>query len=156
MARWWSRIRAVLVVGLLWGGAWFGVGMILLVVVGPEAADVPFPLFFGLLGFLAGAAFSGLLAATERSRRFDKLSLSRFAVWGALGGVVLAAVFTLAAGAEFVVLATVLGVAGAASAAGTLVLARRAEGSIPADARVGSTGVGMNAKPSRKLSDGGD
>ena len=54
------RIRAAIAVGLTWAVAWFGVGMILLLIVGVGAADVPFPLFFGLLGFLAGAAFSGI------------------------------------------------------------------------------------------------
>jgi hypothetical protein len=104
--------------------------MILLFIVGFGAADVPFPLFFGLLGFLAGAAFSGILRAFGGRRKFDQLSLPRFAGWGALGGVLLAGIFSVLAGlgGEFLVLGPVFGLAGGISAAGTLALARRAEG----------------------------
>src|ERR1041384_8180125 len=55
MQKWTRRLRAAIGVGLTWAAAWFGAGMILLLIVGPDAADVPFPLFFGFLGFLAGA-----------------------------------------------------------------------------------------------------
>jgi hypothetical protein len=57
------------------------------------------------------------------------MSIPRFAGWGALGGVLLSGVVGLAAGpaAELVVIAPVFAVAGAISAAGTLVLARRGE-----------------------------
>jgi len=127
--KWLSRIRAAIGIGLTWAIAWFGAGMVLLLVVGVGAADVPFPLFFGLLGFLAGAMFSGLLGIFARRRRFDQLSLPRFAGWGALGGLLLSGVVNLAAGpgGEILVLAPVFALSGAISAAGTLALARRAE-----------------------------
>jgi hypothetical protein len=103
--------------------------MLLLLVVGLDAADVPFPLFFGFLGFLAGATFSGILGLLARRRRFDELSLPRFAGWGALGGLLLSGVVSLAVGpGAFLVLAPVFAAAGAISASGTLALARRAEG----------------------------
>ena len=127
MKKWLRRIRAAMGIGLTWGAAWFAAGMALLVVVGPHAADVPFPLFFGLLGFLAGTTFSGILGLVAGRRRFDQMSLPRFAAWGALGGVLLSVVVGFAAGAEFLVLGTVFAVAGAISAAGTLALARSAE-----------------------------
>ena len=129
MNKWMRRIRAAIGMGLTWGAAWFGAGMLLLFVVGFGAADVPFPLFFGLLGFLAGATFSGFLGVLGRRRRFDEMSLPRFAGWGALGGLVVCGIVALTAGpgADLLVVGPVFAVAGAISAAGTLALARRAE-----------------------------
>ncbi|HSQ30424.1 MAG TPA: hypothetical protein VLN49_11275 [Gemmatimonadaceae bacterium] len=142
MKRWLKRIRGAIGMGLAWAAAWFGAGLVLLLVVGFGAADVPFPLFFGLLGFIAGATFSGLLGIFARRRRFDQLSLPRFAGWGALGGLLLAGMFVLLAGpdAEFLVVGPVFGLAGAISAAGTLALARRGEerGMLDANAEAGA------------------
>ena len=61
MRKWLRRIRGAIGIGLTWGWAWFGAGLILLLVAGVGAADIPFPPFFGLLGFLAGVTFSGVL-----------------------------------------------------------------------------------------------
>jgi hypothetical protein len=129
MKKWLRRIRGAIGVGLTWAAAWFGAGMMLLLVVGFGAADVPFPLFFGLLGFLAGVTFSGILGILAGRRRFDEMSLPRFAGWGALGGLLLSGGVVLAAGpeGEFLVLGPVFALAGAVSAAGTLALARRSE-----------------------------
>ena len=129
MKKWLRRIRAAVGIGLTWAAAWFGAGMVLLLVVGVGAADVPFPLFFGLLGFLAGAMFSGVLGMLAGRRKLDQMSLPRVAGAGALGGLLLSGIVRLAAGAdaEFVVLGPVFALAGAISAAGTLALARKAE-----------------------------
>ena len=129
MKRWIRRIRAAIAVGLTWAVAWFGVGMILLLIVGVGAADVPFPLFFGLLGFLAGAAFSGILGLLAGRRTFEQMSLPRFALGGALGGVLIAAIVNVAAGPapDFTMIGAVFALAGAISATGTLAIARRAE-----------------------------
>jgi hypothetical protein len=117
--------------------------MILLLVVGVGAADVPFPLFFGLLGFLAGVTFSGILVLIEGRRRFDQMSLPRFALWGGAGGLLLSGVFVLAAalgGDVLLVLGPVFALSGAGSAAGTLALARMAQArDRDASARVPST-----------------
>jgi len=145
MRNWTRRIRGAVGIGLTWAAAWFAAGMMLLLVVGVDAADVPFPLFFGLLGFLAGASFSGVLGILGGRRRFDQMSLSRFAGWGALGGVLVAGILTLASRpeAEFLVLGPVFGLAGALCAAGTLALAKRAERqqSLDSNAEVGRTRV---------------
>src|SRR3954462_15741383 len=128
--KWWlRRIRAAIGVGLTWGVAWFGAGMILLLIVGLHAADVPFPLFFGLLGFLAGATFSGILGLLARGRTFDQMSLPRFALGGALGGLILSRIVNWAAGPgpDLMVIGPVFALAGAVSATGTLAIARRAE-----------------------------
>jgi hypothetical protein len=129
MKKWLRRIRGAIGMGLTWAIAWFVAGIILLLVVGFGAADVPFPLFFGLLGFLAGVTFSGVLGIVEGRRRFDQMSLPRFAGWGAVGGLLLSGTFAWAAGlgGEFLVLGPVFALAGAGCAAGSLALARRAE-----------------------------
>lgn len=123
MSKWRRRIRGAIGIGVSWAVAWFGAGMVLLVIVGPGAADVPFPLFFGLLGFLAGVIFSGLLGVAEGRRGFDEMSLPRFAGWGAVGGFLLAVAVAVVAVAgdptlEILELGPLFAVAGAGSAAG--------------------------------------
>ena len=116
--------------GLTWALAWFAAGMALLLVVGPDAADVPFPLGFGLLGFLAGVTFSGVLGLVEGRRSFDQMSIPRFAGWGAVGGVIFSGVFVAVAGlggAVLLALAPVFALSSSACAAGSLALARKAE-----------------------------
>lgn len=137
MRKWLRRIRGAIGMGLIWALAWFGAGVALLFVVGFGAADVPFPLAFGAFGFVAGAAFSLVLGFVEGGRRFEQLRLPRFAALGALGGLLLCALFVLAAAVageltpmeNMVGLAGVFAVAGGASAAGSLVLARSASAS---------------------------
>ena len=130
MSKWLRRIRGALGMGLAWAMAWFTAGMVLLLIVGPDAADVPFPLGFGLLGFLAGATFSGVLGIVGGRRTFDQMSLPRLAGWGAGGGLLFAVIFVLAAGlggSVLLVLGPVFALSSAASAAGSLALARKAE-----------------------------
>ncbi len=127
--KWIRRIRGAIGMGLTWAFAWFAAGMVLLAIVGLDAADVPFPLFFGLLGFLAGVTFSGILGLVEGRRSFDEMSLPRFAAWGGLGGFLFSSLFVLATGLgadAFLGLGAVFAVAGASCAAGSLALARRA------------------------------
>src|SRR5262249_46578656 len=90
--------------------------------------DVPFPLFFGLLGFLAGTIFSGILGAVAGRRKFEQMSLPRFATWGGVGGLLLCGIMIVFAGpADLLVVGPTFALAGAISASGTLALARRAE-----------------------------
>jgi hypothetical protein len=91
-------------------------------------ADAPFPLIFGVLGFFAGVIFSAVLALTQGRRRFDQMSLPRFAGWGAAGGLLLAAVFARAASLDLgdvLAIAPTFAVASAVCASGSLALARR-------------------------------
>jgi hypothetical protein len=133
MKNWLRRIRGAIGMGLTWAVAWFGAGVALLLVVGLDAADVPFPIGFGMFGFLAGVTFSGVLGIVEGRRRFDQLSIPRFAWWGAVGGLLLCGTFVLAVALvegttlEILVLAPVFALAGAGSAAGSLALARRGD-----------------------------
>lgn len=130
MERWIRRIRGAIGMGLTWAAAWFGAGMVLLLIVGPDAADVPFPLGFGLLGFLAGVTFSGILGLVEGRRSFHEMSLPRFALWGGLGGFVFSAIFVTATGLgpwAYLVLGGIFSASGAVCASGSLALARRAD-----------------------------
>lgn len=129
MKKWLRRIRGAVGIGLTWAAAWLVAGLILLLIVGVGAADVPFPLFFGLLGFLAGVTFSGVLWIVDGRCAFEQMSLPRFAAWGAVGGLLLSAAFVLAANlsGEILVLAPVFATSSAACAAGSLALARRAK-----------------------------
>lgn len=143
MSTWVRRIRGAVGMGLTWAAAWFGAGMVLLLIVGPDAADVPFPLGFGFLGFLAGVTFSAVLGVAERRRTFRQMSLPRFAIWGGLGGLLFAGPFVLAAGlgaGAFLGLGALFAAAGAACAAGSLALARTAE-EAPQERRLGQGGL---------------
>jgi hypothetical protein len=134
MGRWLRRIRGAIGMGFAWGAAWAGAGLVLAVVTRFQA-DAPFPLLFGLLGFIAGVIFSAVLALTDGRRSFDQMSLSRFAGWGAAGGLLLSAFFARAASLDWgdvLVIAPTFALASAACASGSLALARRAvAGALP-------------------------
>ena len=154
MTTWLKRIRAAAVIGLAWGVAWLAAGLVLLLIVGPDAADVPFPLGFGFIGFLAGFTFSAVLSLVERRRSFQQLSLPRFAGWGAAGGLLLSAIFAPIAGiplSALVVLAPVLAVSGAACAAGSLALARKSADGRMVDGGAQLSELGLTEDEKREL-----
>lgn len=129
MRKWLRRIGGAIGIGFTWAAAWSAAGLLPRWLFGFNA-DVPFPLVFGVLGFIAGIIFSGVLVLTEGRRWFDEMKLSRFAVWGAISGVLLSAVFARAAslsGGDVLVIAPTFAVACALCASGTLALARRAK-----------------------------
>ncbi len=133
MTSWGRRIRAAVGMGLIWGAAWFGAGLVLARVPG-FYSDLPFALVFAPLGFVIGIVFSGILVVIARRRGFDRLSLSRFAGWGAASGLLVSGIFVVGAAlrgdsvwAEFMVFTPGLAIAGAVCAAGSLGVARRAE-----------------------------
>jgi hypothetical protein len=114
--------------GFVWGAA-SSVAGFLLAVATRFQADAPFPLIFGVLGFVAGVTFSACLALAEGRRRFDEMSLPRFAGWGAAGGLLLSAVFAKAASlgwGDVLMIAPTFALASAACASGSLAVARRA------------------------------
>lgn len=162
MNRWLKRIRGAIGMGLTWAIAWFGAGLALLLVVGPDAADVPFPIGFAFLGFLSGVTFSGVLGVVEQRRRFDQFSLPRFAGWGAVGGLLLAGIFVLVGALlgdttlDIVTLGSVFGLAGAGSAAGSLAIARKARVRESLDAGMEVGEVGTTEDELRGLLGGGD
>ena len=128
MSKWLRRIRAAIVMSFTWAAAWGIVGMVPRWVLGINA-DAPFPLIFGVLGFAAGVTFSAVLMTTERRRRFDDMSLPRFAAWGAAGGILLSAAFAKAASLDWgdvLMIVPTFAAASALGASGSLALARRA------------------------------
>jgi len=128
MRKWMRCIRGAIGMGFTWAAAWFAAGLVPRWVFGFNA-DVPFPLVFGVLGFIAGVIFSGLLMLTEGRRGFDQMTLPRSAAWGAVGGLLLSAIFTRAASlgwTDALAIAPTFAVACAICASGSLALARRA------------------------------
>ena len=162
MGKWGRRIRGAIGMGLTWGAAWSGAG-ILLARVSSFNPDLPFALLFAPLGFATGIIFSGILVVIEGRRRFDRMSLSRFAGWGAVSGLLLSGIFVVAAslrgetlGGEVLVLGPVLAMAGAVCAAGSLVVARRSErGNLPGPSR-GPTEAELSEDERRELLGRGD
>ncbi|HKK92544.1 MAG TPA: hypothetical protein VJ925_03885 [Longimicrobiales bacterium] len=155
MTRFFRRLKAAAGIGFAWGAAWFAAGMAMFFA--GARADVPFPLFFGMLGFLAGTTFSGVLMVAERKRGFRQMSIPRFAIWGALGGAALAGIFGgavwLSEGVLAPLTATIIvfPIAGALSASGTLALARRADGSSEIEPGVDVDDIGLSAEEEREL-----
>jgi hypothetical protein len=127
MRKWLRRVRGAIGMGFVWGAAWSGAGL-LLAIVTRFKADAPFPLIFGVFGFSAGVIFSAFLALTEGRRRFDEMSLPRFAVWGATGGLLLSAVFAKATSlgwGDVLAVVPTFAAACAVCASGSLAVARR-------------------------------
>ncbi len=127
MRKWLRRIRGALGMGFTWAAAWSAVAFVPRWVFGVDT-DLPLPLLFGGLGFIAGVTFSGLLVLTEGRRRLDQLSLPRVAGWGAIGGALLSALFVWGASlgwGEVLAISTTFVLASAVSASGSLALAGR-------------------------------
>ena len=84
MKKWLKRIRGALGLGLTWAAAWFGGGAIFGVITGVFTGSlvgsvVAFGGIFAALGFGGGTVFSIVLGIVEGRRRFDEMSLLRFA-----------------------------------------------------------------------------
>lgn len=128
MGKWLRRIRGTIGMGFTWAAAWASVGFVPHWVLG-FFSDLPFPILFAGLGFIAGVTFSGILMLTEGRRRFDQMSLPRFAAWGAVGGLLLSALFVRGMSyglAEVLALNATFAFASAVCASGSLAVARRA------------------------------
>jgi hypothetical protein len=139
----------------MWGAAWSVAGMVMNVVTRFQA-DAPFPLIFGVFGFIAGVIFSVFLALTEGRRRFDQMSLPRFAGWGAAGGLLLSSLFAKAAGfglKDVLAVLPTFAVASAICAAGSLAVARRAASRQLPDARDDTAAAQLDDQEPRKLSE---
>ena len=136
MKEWLRRIRAAVTMGLMWAIPWAIVAVVIGMVVDPdESMDEMWPLIGAYPGFLGGVLFSIVLAIAERRRNLSELSVRRFGAWGAAAGLVIGVVpFMLGTPnpeIDVARLATVVvgsfTLMSAASAAGSLALARRGE-----------------------------
>lgn len=146
--------------GLAWAVAWGPTAVLLGLIVDPDGSmDEMWVAIGALPGFLGGVVFAVMLGVAARRRRFDELSLARFAAWGAVAGLLVGLLpFALGDPASdrplwllaLVVVGTIT-LLSAASAAGSLALARVAErrvlGAGGADARQ----VGPAAGAAREL-----
>jgi hypothetical protein len=165
MNRWSRRIRGAIGMGLTWAAGWAVAGLLIgvtsMLLPGLpwdaffEVFDAPLPAL-AIPGFIGGALFSVVLGVAGRRRRFDELSLPRFAAWGAVGGLLVslvpaamiaAGLATPRAGLDVwrttAVVAVPMILLGAASAAISLALARRAEERQPVDASRSAARVGQ-------------
>jgi hypothetical protein len=96
--KWLRRIRGAVGMGLAWALGWAVAGL-LIGVTSKLLPFLPWDWFFEILdaplpamavpGFFGGVFFSMVLGIAGRSRRFSKLSVPRFAAWGAIGGLLL-------------------------------------------------------------------
>ena len=158
MGTWLRRIRGALGMGVTWAAAWFVAGTVPRWVFGVNT-DAPLPLVFGLFGLIAGLLFSAVLALTEGRRSFDQMSVPRFAVWGAMSGLLLSGLFAKAGSlgwGDVLALAPTLAVASAVSAAGSLAMARRAARQELPDKRGNTAEAKLTDREKRKLVGGGN
>ncbi len=171
MSTWWRRIRGALGMGLTWAATGFlaGMGIELIHNIWPNplgsAVDI-WPAVLAYPGFAGGVAFSVVLGIAGRRRRFDELSLPGVAVWGALGGLVVALIpaamvtsglvtpnvsvwqMTLALMGPF-------SLGGAIAASGSLALARMADDRELLDVSRDVADVGLTEEEARELLGGG-
>lgn len=123
------RLRGLVGTAVIWGAGWFGLSAVGwgIALWGQAPLGVIFNLAagVGLAGAIAGAGFSIVVGIAERKRSLDELSFARFAIWGALGGILVGLPFVAEiASSGLMAVFGILGGLGATSAAGSLALAR--------------------------------
>lgn len=101
MRSWLKRIRGMIGMGVTWALGWAVFG-IMIGVASNLLPWLPWDRFFDIFdaplpalavpGFVGGVLFSVVLGIAGRHRKFEELSLGRFAAWGALGGLLVSLV----------------------------------------------------------------
>ena len=122
------RLRGAMGIALTWGILWAAFGALLTLVVmvlSPEQVDAgegpaKVATVLGLVGFLSGLGFAGLLHLGEKRRSIRELSLGRVALWGALGAAAIPALVGANAGEGWF-----SGLLGGVFAAASVAVARR-------------------------------
>ena len=136
MKQWLKRARGAIGMGVIWALVWAPVAVLVgTQIIDPDnSMDEMWFMVGALPGFLSGVVFSAVLSRVARRQRLDDLSVAQVGAWGALAGLLVGILpFTLGdtGGRPWVFLATVvitsITVLSAASAAGSLVLAQRAQ-----------------------------
>jgi hypothetical protein len=141
------RLRGALGTALTWSVAWVPMGVVLQAAQRREDGafhglhfNVLDSATWAIAGAVGGLVFS-MLTATDGRRTLQQISLKRSAIWGAFSAIAIplamvGAPLVLSDGGIswwFVEKAASFGVAGAITAAGMVWLARRAQGSEPAE-----------------------
>jgi hypothetical protein len=142
--------------GLIWAVGGVGLGALIELVdnVLPAAHGLTrlvdmWPPLLAILAFRRGVVFAIVLGIARGHRRFDEFSLTQFAAWGAVAGLVLGAVAMAGgAGVLFVGITTLLS---AIAGAGSLAVARMAEGRGLLEAGTDTRAVGRIDDPARPL-----
>lgn len=167
MKKWLRRVRGAIGMGLTWavGGALVGFGIELVHNIWPNPLgsllDI-WPAALAYPAFVGGLVFSTVLGIAGRRRRFDELSIPRFAAWGAVGGLVVSLLPGAMAATGLVTLnvslwqltAALVGpltLGSATAAAGSLALARMAEDQELVDAGRNADDVGLSNEEAREL-----
>ena len=155
---WLRRVRGAIGMGLTWAAGW-AVGGVLIGVSSLLAPGLPWGAFFrvydaplptlAMPGFIGGVIFSVVLGLAADRRSLDELSVPRFAAWGGLAGLLLSSIpdllllmgmatrteTALGPGTLTAMIAVPLTALCAASAAGSLLLAKKAQRRELRDAR---------------------
>jgi len=162
MKKWLRRLRGAVGMGLTWAAAWALFG-ILIGVSSFLLPGLPWDLFFNVFdaplpalavpGFVGGTVFSVVLGIAGRRRRFDEMSLPRFAGWGALGGLLMMTpiVAELAFSPTSLVATTIVALLCSGSAAGSLALARMSEDRELLDPSADVAEVGLTGDETQEL-----
>jgi len=170
MKEWFQRIRGAIGMGLTWAAGWMPIGALIALGLWVVGLDPPglagfvwmYAKVFGILGLVGGGIFSVVLRLGDGGRSFEELSLPRFALFGAAGGLILGGLAITAGlwgpGLQPLdaVIAAVATLLGAGSAAGTLALARTAADTTLLDHGTGVEGIGPTKEEATQLlEDGG-
>ena len=161
MKKWLRRVRGALLMGITWAVLWAPVGLLIGMIVDPTGAmDEPWIAVGTFPGFLGGVMFSIVFGIAARRRKLGELSIKRVAGWGTVAGMVIGSLPFLLGdqgpNAERVwllplVIVSSITVLSAASAAGSLALARRAEKRELRDANVDVNDIGLTEAEKREL-----
>jgi hypothetical protein len=162
MKNWLRRMRGALGMGLTWAAGWALVGMFIELITefvpGWNGALVDiWPMTLAVPALFGGMVFSAVLVIAGGRRRFDEMSLPGFAVWGALGGLLLSAFILAVMGVSppSLIVAGVVTLLCTASAAGSLALARMTEDVELFDAGADVAQVGLTQDEAGELLGGG-
>lgn len=160
MKTWLRRVRGAVGMGLTWAVVWGPAAVLIGLFVDPDGSmDEMWVAIGAYPGFLGGVAFSAVLAIAARRRRLGELSLARVATWGAAAGLLVGALpFVLGDPVTerplWLLAVVVIGsitLLSAASAAGSLALARRAEKRELLGAGADLADVGLSSGRTRQL-----
>jgi hypothetical protein len=90
---WLRRIRAALVMGVIWALVWMPIGPVLGAILDPDGAmDEPWIAVGTFPGFLAGVMFSVVLGIAARRRKLDELSVAKVGGWGTVAGLIVGSI----------------------------------------------------------------